>query len=69
MKKPNFTSMEFPNVMMLEWIEPPKRLVIFMEESISYIRSWGKNIYKDMDDGKIESIEDLNSLVEWLYRI
>jgi hypothetical protein len=64
--RPNVTASGEGEVV-LEWRRGPKRLTIYIgEKDIEYVRAWGPDIHKDMDDGEADLIEIRQSLWKWL---
>lgn len=49
------------------WRRGPKRLTIYIgEKDIEYVRAWGPDINKDMDDGDANLTDTRQSLWKWL---
>jgi hypothetical protein len=64
--KPNVTASGDGEVV-LGWRRGPKRLTIYIgEKSAEYVRAWGKDTEKDMDDGDADSTSTRQSLWKWL---
>lgn len=53
----------------LEWWHDPRTLTVFIrsEEQVDYLKSWGSDILKDMEDGEITRPSDFIALTRWLY--
>jgi hypothetical protein len=55
----------------LEWIgENSKRICLFVDENnnIEYLKTWGFHIVNDMEDGKINNLNEILNLLDWLYK-
>ncbi len=64
--KPNVTGSGDGEVV-LGWRHDRKRLTIYIDEQCAeYVRSWGKDIEKEMDDGDADSTSTCQSLWKWL---
>ena len=54
----------------LEWWYDPRTLTVFIRsaEHVDYLKSWGSDILKDMEDGEITRPSDFVTLTRWLYQ-
>lgn len=53
----------------MEWWRRNRALTIFVraEGEVDYLKSWGVNIVKDMEDGELTRIADFVALSRWLH--
>lgn len=56
------------NQHVLEFWNGDKKVTLFIEnDKLTYLKSWGMSIINDMEDGDVNSIEQLIELWRWLY--
>ena len=53
----------------LEWWKGERTLTLFVrsEETVEYLKAWGKDIESEMEDGEVSRLSDFVSLSHWLY--
>lgn len=53
----------------LEWWRRERSLTVFIrsEDRVDYLKSWGKDIEADIEDGELTRLSDFTSLSRWLY--
>lgn len=54
----------------LEWWQEQRTLTVFVrsENQVDYLKSWGNDIFNEMEDGELSRIFDFIVLSRWLYR-
>lgn len=51
----------------LEWRRGERQLIFYIDDQkISFLKAWGADIYQQMDEGKVLSTQEVNSLWQWL---
>jgi hypothetical protein len=53
----------------LEWWSGERSLTVFVrsEDQVNYLKSWGKDIVTEMEDGELHRLSEFASLSRWLY--
>ena len=54
----------------LEWWQGVRTLTLFVrsEDQVDYLKAWGSDIEKEMEDGEIRRFADFATLSRWLYQ-
>lgn len=54
----------------LEWWQEQRTLTVFVrsENQVEYLKSWGNDIFNEMEDGELSRIFDFIALSRWLYQ-
>ncbi|MGL4568288.1 MAG: hypothetical protein ACRCU6_07135 [Fusobacteriaceae bacterium] len=51
----------------LEWWHGSKKITIYIKDkSVEYVKTWGADIDNEMEDGEIETEEDIEYLWQWI---
>lgn len=54
----------------IEWWHEERTLTLFVrsEKQVDYLKAWGSDIEKDMEDGEVSRLADFIALSHWLYQ-
>lgn len=49
----------------LEWWHEGRKLTVYIEKAV-FVKAWGPNVITEMEDGEIETVQDVKDLQAWL---